>query len=254
MATRREPSVFLLLVLMVTCFAGLKIFRREFTGVSRVPGAARGDLLVDRDFFPAAELGWTVLDFSSSADAELEPGVFWFVHSWLLEKDGIQCSLSLDQADWTSWHDLSVCYTAAGWTVNEYDAKEIPEGEGFWHAVVLDIEENTGGKGLVIFCNFGSDGTPMDSSLAVSPAAGSGNFWDSLQRRQQGHAANPLNKSWSHERVIQTQVFCTYRGELNGDQRQSLLQLHLDFRRLLRDAWVKHWRAYKSGLQGDDVP
>lgn len=247
MAARRDPSTLLMLVLMVTCFAGIKAFRKEFAGVSRIPGAARGDLLVDRDFLPVSEFGWALVDFSSDSEASLEDGVFWFVHSWLLEREGLQCSVSLDQADWTSWHDLSVCYSAVGWTVTNYEAMEIPEGEGFWHAVVLDLEKTGGIKGLVVFCNFGSDGTPMDSSMAVSQSSESKGFWDVLTQRRKGEAANPLNKSWSHDRVVQTQVFCTYRGELNAQQRESLLQLHLDSRQLFRSSWVKHWEAFRIG-------
>jgi len=250
MKKNRPPSLALVLVVMISAMAGLRLFSSRVLEVSKTPGATRGDILLSEDSLPVEDFGWELKSFSSSADSEIEEGVFWFEHSWLVAKDGIKCSVSLDQADWTSWHDLSICYTGAGWEVANYEALEIPEKEGFWHAVTLDLKKSGGRKGLVIFCNFGSDGTPMDSAMVRSDDAGSGTgLLDVLSGRLNGNTANPLNKKWGHERVLQTQVVLFYQGILTSEQREQLLDLHLESRNVFRDLWLQHWTKYKSRQQ-----
>ena len=68
----------------------------------------------------------------------------------------------MPQADWTSWHELTICYQAIGWTL--VDRKVVGAGdapENHWPVVLATLEKPTLEKATLVFSMFGQDGTPL---------------------------------------------------------------------------------------------
>ena len=171
------------------------------------------------------------------------------MHSWVYGNGRLKCLISLDQADWTVWHDLSVCYQATGWSLNERKIYEIPEpGGGTWHVVTLDLQNGPNQKGLVVFSLFGSDGTPMDApEIGAKVEQKRDGILDRMNERfQEKTAPGPINKKVNHERVIQSQLFITYSGELDQDARDQLIALYLETRQYFRVEWNRHWADWQK--------
>jgi hypothetical protein len=246
---KKEPRLALVLVALITSLAVLKFLNAKVS-LSKVPGPERGDMQLTADALPPQIGEWKQVRFQApSSPAELPDGQFWWVHGWTWSNDNIACLISLDQADWTSWHDLSVCYKASGWTLNDRSIYEIPEqGGGTWHVVTLDLQNGAHQKGFVVFSLFGSDGTPMDAPQMGDNAKQQtdGILARLNERFREKKAAEPIAKKWVHERVIQSQLFMTYNGELSKDQRDSLMALYLEGRQYFRTEWNRHWADWKQ--------
>jgi hypothetical protein len=246
---KKEPRLALVLVALITSLAVLKFLNAKVS-LSKVPGPERGDMQLTAEALPPQIGEWKQVRFEApSSPEELPDGQFWWVHGWTWSNEKMACLISLDQADWTSWHDLSICYKGAGWTLNDRSIYEIPEqGGGTWHVVTLDLQNGANQKGFVVFSLFGSDGTPMDAPQMKAEAQkqADGILARMNERFREKKAAEPIAKKWGHERVIQSQLFMTYSGELSRDTRESLMALHLESRQYFRNEWNRHWADWKQ--------
>ncbi len=248
-AKKKEPRLALILVLLITSLAGAKFLNQKIS-LSKVPGPERGDMMLKADSLPAEIGNFKQQQFEAPTSPEQLPdGQFWWVHSWVYGNDRLKCLISLDQADWTSWHDLSVCYQATGWSLNERKIYKMPEsGGGTWHVVTLDLQNGPNQKGFVVFSLFGSDGTPLDApEMGANVEQKTDGILNRMNERfREKTAAEPIAKKWNHERVIQSQLFITYSGELDQDSRDRLMALYLETRQYFRAEWNRHWADWQK--------
>jgi hypothetical protein len=238
------------MVLMIAFLAVARSFNSQFV-LSKVPGPERGDMTLAKESLPAELEGWKQVAFApAEAPEKLPDGQFWWVHSWEYSDGRHACTVSLDQADWTVWHDLTICYRAVGWTLNETHVLELPFPEGgTWHVAVAEFSELSGRKALLVFSLFGSDGTPLESpskSVFTSPSEKS--FMKNLAERlkQPDSKVQLAPRKVNHDRVLQSQVFMTYTGTLSEEVRESVIKLHLAARPHFLAAWNQHWKQWQA--------
>lgn len=245
---KREPRLFMVLVLMMlTMIASRYILPSGRVG--NLPGPARGDLVLQEQDLPAELAGWKKVQFIPAADPLTVANVeSWWVHSWNFAKDGRSCLVTLDQAQWIAWHELSACYVANGWIQGDRHVYEVPDKNGeIWHIVTVDYEKSGVGRGLLIFSEFGSDGTPMEAQYLGQAFEQydleQGKVVDS--QRSAGEADRWRRQE--HPRVTQCQVFYSYSGDLNAGLRADLIRLHAASREIFRDRWAQHWPTVSGG-------
>ncbi|MFN7868086.1 MAG: exosortase U [Planctomyces sp.] len=249
-APKKEPRIVLVMVLMIAFLAVAKSFNSQFT-VSKIPGPERGDLVLSEDSLPPELAGWKRTQFQpAEVPSDLPDGQFWWVHAWGYSDGQVACTLSLDQADWTSWHDLTVCYQAVGWKLEDRRVLDIPYPQGgTWHVVTADFSEPSGRRAFLVFSLFGDDGTPMDSPWqGLYPEPVDDSFAKRMGDRFSKRPAesSPVQKKVNHTRVLQSQVFLAYSGTLTAERREQLIQVHLEARPRFQDAWNKHWAKWQA--------
>ena len=255
---KKEPRIVLVMVLMIAFLAVARSFNSRFT-LSKVPGPERGDLALTADALPTELAGWKQIQFKpAEVPDDLPDGQFWWVHAWGYTDGEVACTVSLDQADWTAWHDLTVCYQAVGWKLEDRKVLDIPYPQGgTWHAVTADFSDSSGRRAFLVFSLFGDDGTPMDSpwqgmlSEGGSAQTGDGGFAKRLADRFKPATSvpQPVHKKINHNRVLQSQVFLAYSGTLSIERREKLIQLHLESRPYFQDAWNQHWAKWQAALR-----
>lgn len=245
---KREPRMFVVLVLMMLSMIACRYILPSGR-VGNLPGPARGDLVLQDQDLPAELAGWSKVRFIPAADPLAVANVeSWWVHSWNFTKDGRHCLVTLDQAQWIAWHELSACYVANGWVQGDRHVYEVPDKNGeTWHIVTVDYEKNGVGRGLLIFSEFGSDGTPMEAQYLGQPFES----YDLQQGtvvadRQRAGPADRWRRQ-EHPRVTQCQVFYNYSGSLDPALRADLIRLHAASREIFRDRWAQHWPGVSGG-------
>ena len=215
------------------------------------PGTERNDLVLNKDHLPQDMHGWKQSSFEAAKPAEqLTEGQFWWTHSWIYAKPPLTAYVALDQADWTSWHELTICYQAIGWTlvdrrlVDPGDPGEEPDNH--WPTVVARLEKSTLEKATLIFSMFGQDGTPLVSPVFnIAPEKVTTtektiieNFADRLNYRPANQ--NLKSGTTSYDRVIQCQVLIRHTQDLPEATLADLIDLHQQTRGLFRAAWHVH--------------
>lgn len=247
---KREPNLFLSLVLLMLCMIAGKYILPSGRA-SAIPGPNRGDMLLTADSLPTELAGWKQTRFNPAADpiavADRES---WWVHSWNYSLGPCNAFVSVDQAQWVAWHELSGCYVANGWTIADRTVYEVddPRG-GIWHCVVVDLQKGTFDRGMLCFSLFGSDGTAMEALYEGKP-------FERLSADPDADADTPTTaqtpvpaRRWQRqefERVIQTQAFYSWSGDLPGKTRQDLIRLHLASREVFRQHWGEHWKKLRG--------
>lgn len=215
----------------------------------RIPGPARGDLVLEKDVLPDVIGQWRCTQFQPAKPPEqLLEGQFWWTHSWNYTKPPLAAYVALDQADWTSWHELTVCYQAIGWTLVD---RQLVEGgdssENHWPVVVATLEKPPLEKATLIFSMFGQDGTPLVSPFSGMPLKKE----STIDRAVTDNFANRINyqpppvnsifaANTTFDRVIQCQVLIQHTQDLPEAAVQDLIDLHLQTRISFRTAWLAH--------------
>ncbi len=238
---KREPRMFVVLsVMLLTMIIGKYLLPSGRVG--QIPGPSRGDIVLTADDLPDVLAGWEKRAFFPAADpvqvANIES---WWVHSWNYAKDGRNCLVTMDQAQWVAWHELSACYVANGWVQGDRHVYEVRDQQAeIWHIVTVDYQKAGVGRGLLIFSEFGSDGTPMEAQYL-------GQAFESYDLEagavRTGQSVQKPADSWrrqEHPRVHQCQVFYSYSGELDSGTRADLIRLHAASREVFRERWIEH--------------
>jgi hypothetical protein len=247
MTTRkREPGLFLSLVLLLLCMIAGK-YVLPSGRASAIPGPKRGDMVLTADSLPKELAGWEQVEFVPAADPlQVADRESWWVHLWQYRKGPSTAVVSVDQAQWVAWHELSACYVANGWEQTDRHVYEVddPQG-GVWHVVVVDFKKGSFDRGLLCFSLFGSDGTPLEALY-------DGKAFEKLPTAAGATgAANTAvpEKRWNRqefERVIQTQVFYAWSGDITPELRLDLIQLQLASREVFRERWAEHWKKLRG--------
>ncbi len=243
---RREPGLFLSLVLLMLCMIAGKYILPSGRA-SAIPGPKRGDMVLAADGLPPVLDGWRQVRFTPAADpTEVADRESWWVHSWNYTKGPTTAFVSVDQAQWVAWHELSGCYVANGWKIADRTVYEVEDTAGsIWHCVVVDLQKGSFDRALLCFSLFGSDGTPMEAVYQGKPFERL-----NLETKATAAAKTPVPaQRWQRqefERVIQTQVFYAWNGDLPQGQREDLIALHLGSRELFRERWSEHWKKLRG--------
>lgn len=199
----------------------------------RIPGPARGDLALERDALPEVIGQLRCTQFQAALPPERLPqGQFWWSHSWSYSSSALTTYVAFDQADWDGWHELTVCYRAAGWQMTNRrivpTASDVP---GTWNVVLAEFERDSGDRALLAFSLFNQDGQPIES-----PDSDFKDTETTIFERFQGR----VNPGEFHERVLQTQVFAQHQGDLSEESVQEIIDLHLRTRDRFREVWLEH--------------
>lgn len=215
----------------------------------RIPGPARGDLLLEKDALPDVIGPWRCTQFQPAKPPEqLMEGQFWWTHSWDYTKPPLAAYVAVDQADWTSWHELTVCYQAIGWTLVDRHVVDVRDSsENHWPVVVATLERPPFEKATLIFSMFGQDGTPLVSVFSGMPPKNESTIdktvADNLANRvnyQTPPVDSAFTASTAFDRVIQCQVLIQHTQDLPEAAVQDLIDLHHQSRMRFRSAWLNH--------------
>lgn len=243
---KREPGLFLSLVLLMLCMIAGK-YVLPSGRASAIPGPKRGDMVLTAESLPDELAGWKKQRFTPAADPSLVADrESWWVHAWNYSLGPASAFVSADQAQWVAWHELSACYVANGWKIADRTVYEVedPRG-GVWHCVVVDLQKGSFDRGQLCFSLFGSDGTAMEAVYEGKPFEKLNPDADTPTAAQ-----TPVpEKRWQRqefERVIQTQVFYAWSGKLPPGRRQDLIRLHLASREVFRQRWLEHWKKLRG--------
>ncbi|MBX3426161.1 MAG: exosortase U [Pirellulales bacterium] len=128
------------------------------------------------------------------------------------ERYVVSCDFPFSQG----WHELTICYSGAGWEVARRDWSTEEIGDQTWTAVEVDLAKPDGARAFVSWSMFDEFGEP------VSPPMGAirDQLWRLLVRR------HPLAPS---RQMFQVQVLVAAPGELADETKQIA-------RRLLHEA------------------
>jgi hypothetical protein len=243
---KREPGLFLSLVLLLLCMIAGKYILPSGRA-SSIPGPKRGDMVLTADSLPDQLGVWKKTRFTPAADPlKVADRESWWVHLWQYANGPYSTIVSVDQAQWVAWHELSACYVANGWEKTDRHVYEVTDKNGeIWHLVVVDFQKGSFDRGLLCFSLFGSDGTPMEATYEDKPFE----KWEP-ESGGTAKADTPVPaKRWNRqefERVIQTQVFYTWSGDMPPEIRRQLIQLQIDSREVFRDRWAEHWKKLRG--------
>jgi hypothetical protein len=205
----------------------------------RIPGPARGDLVLERDALPETIGEWRCTQFQPAlAPEKLPEGQYWWTHSWNYSNTPLVSIVSFDQAGFADWHELTVCYRAIDWQMK--DRRIIPAVSGTagsWNVVLAEFERQSGDRALLAFSLFNQDGQPIES-----PDSDFKNTEGTILDRFQGR----VNPRQFHISALQTQVFVQHHSVLSEESVQEIIELHLQTRDRFREVWLEQSRMPKS--------
>lgn len=232
-----SPRAHWWILLVVLAMVATQYFSTRVNSTRQRPGIERGDVVLQQNDLPIEIHGWRQTAFEPAKPAEdLPKGQFWWTHVWNYTNGTQNCVVTFDQADFTTWHELTICYRATGW---ELTKREVVSREstaiGRWDIVIAHFKRGSLEKAVLMFSLFNADGRPVQSPDFgdISTMTDDVNLWERFQHRI---AADPE----SYERVLQCQVFVPLQQNLSGESIENLLLMHNDTRERFRDVWTKH--------------
>lgn len=223
-------------------------FMTRQSAEKRIPGLQRGDIAVVRETLPDNIDGWKCRGFEAALPPDKLPeGQFWWTHSWQYQKNSLNAVIAFDQADWKSWHELTVCYQAVGWTLSDRQVLEVEALDDTpWPVVVARLERPPHQKATVVFSLFDQDGNPIASPFAGLPQKKTAfvdrAVQDNLKNRltyNPDPASSLFPTNTAYDRLLQSQVFAEHSSELSEEEVLSLIHLHQRCRSFLRSSWLE---------------
>lgn len=235
--------IWLLLLLMIVGMAVINAVPWERLTPGKppksAPGVVRGDLVLKESDLPKVINDWTRTGFQPAAsNDELAPGQYWWTHIWQYGLQGHTAIVAFDQADWKSWHELTICYQANDWILQRRVVIEQTDG---WDVVVAQFQRQNGERSALMFSLFADDGEPVaPPGITASGLPGLQNGLLQLPESDWGQIfRDRLNmKHYAAGRLHQCQVFCPLARECDRATLQHLLELHLQSRQIFRDRWL----------------
>ena len=205
----------------------IKIIQSQFQLTTRFqpPGPARGDLELRDECLPETMAGWQKQGFTPPQQEVPEGQRFW-THSWLYQCKFGSAIVAFDQAGFTGWHELSQCYAAQGWTLENREIRE--DKSGNWNYVVSEFSKPPNQSGLVVFSLFFKDGSPVQPpELSIHQAIRQNMSWlERIDDRLDNLTAK------STDPALQCQTFVPTSGPLDPALIEQAIQLHLESRQL----------------------
>lgn len=190
--------------------------------VTAVPGVKRAAELAE-DALPATLGGLARTKFETThRDRDDIFGEFsrTYVYS---DSGGAEHLVSCDFPFSQGWHELTTCYSGAGWRVTERSTNTTPSDAvgGAWTMAEAELARDDGARGYVVWSMFDEAGEP------VSPPLGAlrDQIWRLLVRR------SPYVPT---RQMFQVQVFVTDKGELPVERKEAARRLLGEVRERLR--------------------
>jgi hypothetical protein len=232
-------------LLIVAAVAAAQIFARRSNSLLQ-PGQQRGDVQFQEADLPAELAGWKRSGFTPGGPVDQLPdGQRWWSHSWTYSRGSLTCVISIDQADFTAWHELSGCYCSAGWQLESRNVTAVPDhAKEEWDRVEARLSRASGDSGTVLFSLFSDEGraVPSPEFGLRTKAAGQESFTELLTQR-----LNPDSQRFG--RVLQCQLFATSPKPLPPDELSLLHPLFDASRERLRTLWLDRNRTLMSANQ-----
>ena len=202
------------------------------------PGLTRGDLVLNDETLPTELAGWTKTQFLPALKPEQLPkGQWWWTHAWHYQQNPLAAIVAFDQADWTNWHELTVCYEATGWELTSRTVYDVSDSKlKNWRYVVAEFKKDTFERGILVFSEFYEDASPtLPFELDLfGPPPDTGleeRFRKRFTNTEPTAADAPTPEpNARHERAVQCQVFVPYRQDLTIEMIESIISLHLESR------------------------
>lgn len=226
----------LLAVILGTVFT--QVISRQ-SEENKPPGPERGDLALSRDSLPQQIDEWINTGFEVQSPEQLPQGQFWWTHRWNYANGFLNSMVTLDQANFEHWHDLTVCYQALGWIVTD---KRVADGNSQtedWPCIVAQMKKNPTESAVLVFSLFFDDGDPVDARAYETTATTRRDLGEIFKAR----LADRPRRTSRVAGVRQCQVVVPYEGSLDRESESRIISLHLQTREIFRDKWVKHWRT-----------
>jgi hypothetical protein len=215
----------------------------------KLPGTARGDLVLQQDVLPKEIHGWRQTAFEPAKPPELLPeGQFWWTHIWHYTNGTQRCIVTFDQADWTVWHELTMCYEAIGWTLVDRQVLEVVDlNYGHWPLVLASLEKSKSEKATLIFSQFDQGGAPLTIPFRGMPqkrkTAADPNLIRDFANRlnyKPGPKSSMIPGKVTLDRVLQCQVLIQHQGDLPAATLEEIVELHQQTLVHFRSAWIAH--------------
>jgi hypothetical protein len=180
----------------------------------------------------------------------LPDGQFWWTHAWNYQRNKLDAIVAFDQANWKSWHELTVCYQAIGWTLVDRQVMSISDAVS---VVQASFEKPTHEKATLVFSLFAQNGSlipPPDIRMTVAREEEADQSFTSLLNGrltyQMPEGDLQSSNAETFERVLQCQVFAQHHGTLSDEERHGLIELHLETLGRFRNAWLNRQPSHKS--------
>jgi len=164
-----------------------------------------------------------------------EDGIY--SHIWRFEKNGLVATISLDYP-FFDYHDVRICYTGAGWTVDESNLQHEGDGpEGVPEMKVI-LSKEDGLKGTLLYSTVNQRGKWLDESGRRALYDHNGRaFEGGLLERVTHRVTEPEFDAGSINYRIQLLV--TTQGGLDSKQLAQVTSLFHQVRKLLADQFVQ---------------
>lgn len=234
---KTEPRIGWWLAVVLVGMIGLQVFRNSTGGnAAKSPGQERGDLILAEDSLPATIGDWRRTKFEPPLPPEQLPeNQYWWTHSWRYQQIDATALVSFDQADWQGWHELTECYLANGWTMDERKTGSDLSANAKWSYVSASFSRGETDRCLVVFSMFFEDGKPVEPRGSLfGQRYGDDTFVERMQRRAEH---NPSSAELIGKRAFQCQVFAPFHGPLTDEFSRQVIELHMKTRSPIVDIY-----------------
>ena len=235
-SSKTGAGYWLLAVIVGTVF--IQVITKQSEKI-KPPGPERGDLALSRDSLPQQIGEWNNTGFEVQSPEQLPQGQFWWTHRWNYANGALNSTVTLDQANFEHWHDLTVCYQALGWTVTDRRVADGHSQSEDWPCIVAQMKKSQTESAMLVFSLFFDDGDPVNARDYENAATTPKDLGQLLGSR----FGDKPRRTSSVAGVRQCQVLVPYEGSLGSEAESRIIDLHLQTREVFRDKWVKHWRA-----------
>jgi hypothetical protein len=240
-ANAQQPHTGAWLLLVVAGFIAIQILNHK--PEKEPPGPERGDLVLQRQDLPDDIMGWHCQGFKPALPAEeLLDGQFWWTHSWNYRKPQLDAIVAFDQADWKSWHELTVCYQSIEWKLVDREVITISDTVS---VVLASLEKPTREKATLVFSLFSHDGSLIPSPLMGMPMVKEKKIAEPFTKKLNNRldfelpeGAEQSLSSRTFERILQCQVFVPHAKPLSDDEIHDVIELHVETLGYFRKAWL----------------
>ncbi|MBL8813845.1 MAG: exosortase U [Planctomycetaceae bacterium] len=243
--SRRKHHLGLILLCLGASLILTRYLTRKPTQL-KIPGPARGDLVLVAGDLPESLGAWKQIRFEPAGEpTQLPDGQFWWSHVWQYSDGNLGGSVAFDQAGFEHWHDLTICYEALGWTVVQRRIVRPENDTTNWPCVLVSFHRNHTEFATLVFSLFFDDGDPVDAAAYVEASSLTTTFEKTVTSRID--ARRPRSSRVSSAR--QCQVFVSHSESLKPETEMNVIDLHLRSREIFRSRWLN--RALKSN--GDSL-
>lgn len=171
-------------------------------------------IALDANAAPKSLGGWKFVNYqredrSRAADLGERSDV------WRYQSDSGPVVVSFDQA-FPGWHELSVCYQVAGWTLKSRQVIEL-EDRPDWPVVAFELQRGPNEFAYVVFAMFDNARKPMEP-----PGAWGG--WGAIMQRVQNRLSPTVRGSLFALAGYQVQAFYSYQNNLPDSEKSEILK------------------------------